>query len=92
MSLNGWRVCVFSELGFLSFFHLGLEAILKITGAKVAYTRPRTFQIFPSSYLLGLWNFFFAAYGEYNDVTIEVANARSQILVNWDFEYATVSY
>ena len=31
--------------------------------------------------------FFFAAYGDYNDATIEVANARNQKLVNWDFEY-----
>ena len=30
---------------------------------------------------------FFAAYGDYNDLTIEVANARNQKLVNWDFEY-----
>ena len=28
----------------------------------------------------------FAAYGEYNDVTIQVANNRKQKLVNWDFE------
>ena len=28
-----------------------------------------------------------AAYGEYNEMTIEVANARNQKLVNWDFEY-----
>ena len=35
--------------------------------------------------------FFFAAYGEFNDDTIAVANKRNQQLVNWDFEYATFS-
>ena len=33
-----------------------------------------------------------AAYGEYNEMTIEVANARNQKLVNWDFEYVTFSF
>jgi hypothetical protein len=33
-----------------------------------------------------------AAYGDYNDATIEVANARNQKLVNWDFEYELFSF
>ena len=34
-------------------------------------------------------SFFLAAYGEFKDDTIAVANKRNQQLVNWDFEYAT---
>jgi hypothetical protein len=68
---------VFSELGFLTISDLSIDAIFKITGARVAFTRPR---------------FFFVAYSEYNDVTISVANARNQKLITWDFEYATVSW
>jgi hypothetical protein len=39
-----------------------------------------------------MWNFFLAAYGEYNDLTVEVANARNQKLVTWDFEYGTCQF
>ena len=85
---------MFSDLGFPTFFDIYggyVDAIFKITGARVAYTRPRTFQIFRASwYFLDLRNFFFfTAYGEFKDETIAVANKRNQQLVNWDFEYAT---
>jgi len=42
------------------------DAIRKITGATVAFTRP--------------------PYGDYNDVTIQVANSRNQKLITWDFD------
>jgi len=38
-------------------------------------------------FLVFFFWFFFSAYGEYNDITLQVAGARNQTLVNWDFEY-----
>ena len=78
---------------FPTFFQPGyIEAIHKITGANVAFTRPRKFQISVSRCLLDLGKpFFFVAYGEYNDLTIQVANDRKQTLVNWDFECELIS-
>ena len=83
---------VYLNLDFSNPFQPGyIEAIHKITGANVAFTRPRKFQISVSQCLLDLGKSFFfpAAYGEYNDLTIQVANDRKQTLVNWDFEYET---
>ncbi|RXW19928.1 hypothetical protein EST38_g5939 [Candolleomyces aberdarensis] len=42
------------------------EAIYKITGAYIAFTRP--------------------PFGEYNDLVLEVAGMRGQIVANWDFD------
>ena len=89
--IEGMRVFFFfSELGISNYSGI-YRCHFKITGAKVAYTRPRTFQIFRASwYFLDLRNsFFFTAYGEFKDETIAVANKRNQQLVNWDFEDAT---
>lgn len=38
--------------------------------------------------ILVLVNHMATAYGEYNEMVREVAQARGQTLVNWDFEYA----
>lgn len=61
-------------------FCLGFDAVYKILSAKVPFTRPRKCHNFTARYAL---NIVLAAYGEYNDLTVEVATARNQKLVTW---------
>lgn len=100
---HGQRVRVFFfcwtwiPLNFFFFgWFLGIDAIRVITGATVAFTRPRKFlnlgvtitvHSWFTEFLFFFFFFFPAAYGDYNDQTIQVANSRKQTLVTWDFEY-----
>ena len=61
-----------------------IDAIEQIAGVRPAFMRPRTSNAIRTSKVP--YSKLCIAYGEYNDLVLDVAGEREQSIVMWDFE------